>query len=151
MQVFTLFCCLTSFLGAWQSCTGRQWITSTVAVTDYLLFTRQILCQIAVQACSFFDHIAYFRFDRNHPSNCNTCHLKAYDFSEYTCYGCHEHTQPRIAAEHLEEGIHEWENCAKCHLTGDADDVERTWKDEGRWGQAANTLSGKAKRGRDED
>ena len=35
--------------------------------------------------------------------------------SRYTCYGCHEHSQARVRAEHVEEGIRNFENCVECH------------------------------------
>ena len=45
---------------------------------------------------------------------CETCH-KNNDYSRYTCYGCHEHSQAKIRAEHVEEGIRDFENCVECH------------------------------------
>lgn len=45
---------------------------------------------------------------------CETCH-KNNDYSLYTCYGCHEHSQAKIRAEHVEEGIQNFENCVECH------------------------------------
>jgi hypothetical protein len=33
----------------------------------------------------------------------------------YTCYGCHEHQQARIIAQHRNEGIANIEKCARCH------------------------------------
>lgn len=49
---------------------------------------------------------------------CATCHLEKY--TEYTCYGCHEHNEQDIIREHAEEGISaaELPNCVKCHPTG---------------------------------
>lgn len=49
---------------------------------------------------------------------CAACHPSTY--TEYTCYGCHEHSAARIAGEHAEEGIGgaELEKCAECHPTG---------------------------------
>ena len=50
------------------------------------------------------------------PSDCRTCHpdsLKA-----YTCYSCHEHEPNRIASKHREEGISDFQDCARCHPTG---------------------------------
>ncbi len=61
-----------------------------------------------------FDHDKLFLLDRNHNTSCRTCHV-AGDFSRYTCYGCHEHQQDAIRAEHLEEGIRDIDNCVKCH------------------------------------
>ena len=61
-----------------------------------------------------FDHDKYFVLDRDHQATCETCH-KNNDFSRYTCYGCHEHSQAKVRAEHLEEGIRDFENCVECH------------------------------------
>ena len=49
-------------------------------------------------------------------SSCKTCHPT--QVKAYTCYGCHEHTEARIAAKHREEGIADFANCMKCHPTG---------------------------------
>lgn len=74
-----------------------------------------------------FDHSEYFRFDRNHETECTTCHVNA-DYSSYTCYGCHEHSRSKIREEHLEEGIRDYENCSECHRSGDEDEAEDLWK-----------------------
>lgn len=49
---------------------------------------------------------------------CAVCHPNTY--TDYTCYGCHEHDPARIQSEHAEEGIGgaELENCVECHATG---------------------------------
>lgn len=80
-----------------------------------------------------FDHDRYFRFDAHHPASCRTCHLEETTFSTYSCYGCHEHSPARILAEHQEEGIRNVENCARCHRSGDEDEVEGRWKESERW------------------
>lgn len=82
-----------------------------------------------------FEHDRYFRFDRNHPSKCDACHTSA-NFKEYTCYQCHEHSPQRIAAKHLEEGIRNFEQCARCHRTGNAEDSEHEGREGGRGGGA---------------
>ncbi|CAD5372783.1 MULTIHEME_CYTC domain-containing protein [Rubrivivax sp. A210] len=61
-----------------------------------------------------FDHDKYFVLDRDHEASCETCH-KNNDYSRYTCYGCHEHSLANVRAEHLEEGIPNFENCVECH------------------------------------
>lgn len=61
-----------------------------------------------------FDHSRYFLLDRNHNTRCTTCHLGG-NYKQYTCYGCHEHQQARIIAEHREEGITNIQNCVRCH------------------------------------
>jgi len=73
-----------------------------------------------------FDHDKYFRFDREHTTECVTCHIDN-DYSNYTCYGCHEHSRSKIREEHLEEGIYDYENCAECHRSGDEDEAEYLW------------------------
>lgn len=65
-----------------------------------------------------FNHSRYFRLDGDHRASCATCHDDPGDFRKYTCYGCHEHTPSKIAREHLEEGIRNYGNCARCHRTG---------------------------------
>ena len=72
---------------------------------------------------STFDHTKYFRFDRNHPSNCSDCHNTKENFKTYTCYNCHEHNPSRIEKEHLKEGIRNFTNCVECHRSGDEDDA----------------------------
>lgn len=73
---------------------------------------------------STFDHIKYFRFDDNHPSDCTKCHNVNENFKSYTCYNCHEHQPSRIADKHLEEGIRDFNNCVKCHRSGDEDEAK---------------------------
>lgn len=75
-----------------------------------------------------FDHDRYFLLDREHKVACNTCHVKD-RYKTYSCYGCHEHTPARIRAEHVEEGIPDFENCVECHRS--ADEPEK----HGRGGQ----------------
>jgi hypothetical protein len=74
-----------------------------------------------------FEHEKYFRFDRDHTTDCATCHLDN-NYSDYTCYGCHEHSRSKIRGEHVEEGIREYENCVECHRSGDEDEAERIWR-----------------------
>ena len=74
---------------------------------------------------SSFDHSSYFQFDRNHPSNCASCHIMATEFKSYSCYNCHEHSRAGIAAKHIREGIGDFENCVRCHRTGNEHDGER--------------------------
>ena len=74
-----------------------------------------------------FEHDEYFRFDRHHPADCEKCHVQN-DYGTYTCYGCHEHSRSKIREEHLEEGIHDYENCVECHKSGDEDEAERLWR-----------------------
>jgi hypothetical protein len=56
--------------------------------------------------------------------DCQTCHPTVY--SEYTCYGCHEHEPGKTEEEHREERIslEELQQCATCHPTGQEDEAE---------------------------
>lgn len=49
---------------------------------------------------------------------CEVCHTTRY--TEYTCYGCHEHQPGEILEEHLDEGISQAEmaDCVACHPGG---------------------------------
>lgn len=68
-----------------------------------------------------FNHDRYFVLDRNHRTDCVTCHTASKDpktgngFERYTCYGCHAHTLANIRAEHAEEGIRNISDCVRCH------------------------------------
>ena len=74
-----------------------------------------------------FDHDEYFRFDREHTTECGTCHMSN-DYGSYTCYGCHEHSRSKIREEHVEEGIYDYEICVECHRSGDEDEAEYIWR-----------------------
>jgi len=69
-----------------------------------------------------FDHFKYFELDRDHNEKCVTCHVRN-DYSTYTCYGCHEHTQENIRRKHIKEGIREYNNCVECHRNADEHDI----------------------------
>lgn len=73
---------------------------------------------------STFDHTSYFVFDKHHTTNCSTCHTNN-DFKAYTCYGCHEHSESNIRGEHLEEGIQNFQDCVRCHKSGNEHDIIR--------------------------
>ena len=81
---------------------------------------------------SSFDHSTYFLLDQNHNSNCNTCHSNN-NFTTYTCYGCHEHSESNIRSEHTEEGINNYTNCITCHRSGNEHEGENN-KDSGEHG-----------------
>jgi hypothetical protein len=74
-----------------------------------------------------FDHDKYFRFDRHHTTECETCHINN-RYDKYTCYGCHEHSRSKIREEHMEEGIRDYEVCVECHRSGDEHEAERIWR-----------------------
>jgi hypothetical protein len=79
-----------------------------------------------------FDHDKYFVLDRDHNTKCVTCHTND-DYSRYTCYGCHEHRRDKVRAEHLEEGIRDFENCVECHRSA-SEEPRRRGSREGRKG-----------------
>jgi hypothetical protein len=51
-------------------------------------------------------------------SECKVCHQSRY--TDYTCYGCHEHNPDEVLKRHLEEGIKQEElpKCVECHPNG---------------------------------
>jgi hypothetical protein len=61
-----------------------------------------------------FDHDKFFVLDRDHEATCETCH-KNNDYSSFTCYGCHEHSEAKIRQKHIKEGIQNFQNCVECH------------------------------------
>ena len=80
---------------------------------------------------SNIDHRSYFRFDKHHLDDCESCHPST-NYVEYTCYNCHEHSPRKIEREHIKEGIQDYDDCVKCHRSGDEDEAERIWKAEKR-------------------
>jgi hypothetical protein len=57
-------------------------------------------------------------FPMNHEGaneQCSLCHTTA-NYSQYTCYGCHEHSVAEVSKEH--EGIPDLNNCIRCHWDG---------------------------------
>lgn len=64
-----------------------------------------------------FDHSKFFVLDGSHNARCATCHSGP-DFSRFTCYGCHAHSEADIRAKHTEEGIRNIDNCVRCHRGG---------------------------------
>lgn len=78
-----------------------------------------------------FDHDRHFVLDRDHLAPCETCHRNN-DYSRYTCYGCHEHSQAKVRQEHLEEGIQDFENCVRCHRDPGVEPGEGDRRERGR-------------------
>jgi hypothetical protein len=72
-----------------------------------------------------FEHQQYFVLDRDHNVLCKTCHLGSPGYKQYTCYGCHEHTPTRVAAQHREEGIADLRDCVRCHRSASGEHGER--------------------------
>jgi len=71
---------------------------------------------------STFNHDNAFILDKNHNTDCKTCHTSN-DFKTYTCFGCHEHSINNIRSEHIEEGISNFDDCVKCHRSGNEHDI----------------------------
>lgn len=66
-----------------------------------------------------FEHTFPLRHGSRTALACTVCHEQApRTFDTYTCYGCHEHTPAGVRAEHLDEGIRDWQDCMKCHADG---------------------------------
>lgn len=59
-----------------------------------------------------------FRVDHGEQGEqaCETCHRENY--TEHTCYECHDHQPAEMEAFHTQEGIDRLEPCAECHPTG---------------------------------
>jgi predicted CXXCH cytochrome family protein len=72
---------------------------------------------------STFNHNKYFILDKDHNTDCKTCHTSN-DLKVYTCYGCHEHSLNSIRGEHQEEGIYNFTNCVKCHKSANENDIK---------------------------
>lgn len=50
---------------------------------------------------------------------CATCHEDRTNYKSYTCYGCHEHSPARVAAEHRGEvRSSDLRDCVRCHAGG---------------------------------
>jgi hypothetical protein len=73
---------------------------------------------------SSFDHSLHFELDEQHNAACNTCHPNN-NLANYTCYGCHEHSQNKIREEHTEHGIPNFSDCVACHRSGNEHDIKR--------------------------
>ncbi len=63
------------------------------------------------------------------PLACDVCHDQG-TYTTYTCYNCHEHTPENIRAEHLEEGITDYQDCVRCHPTGREEEGEFEFEDD---------------------
>ncbi len=91
-----------------------------------------------------FDHSKYFVLDGDHNAPCATCHTTS-NQKQYTCYGCHEHTQANISAKHVREGIPNFTNCVSCHRSAHGE------RGEGREGGNRREGGEGSKGGRDDD
>lgn len=65
-------------------------------------------------------------FPFNHGSSgmnaCRACHPA--NLATYDCYTCHEHNPVEIERKHREEGISNFQDCARCHPTGQKEEGE---------------------------
>jgi hypothetical protein len=77
-----------------------------------------------------FDHTRFFVLDQDHNAACTTCHTTN-NQREYTCYGCHEHTQANIQAKHRREGIQNITNCVSCHRSAHGGNREGGGREDG--------------------
>lgn len=82
-------------------------------------------------APSTFNHSPYFILDKDHNAKCITCHTNN-NYSTYTCYGCHEHSENKIIEKHQKHGIYNFSDCASCHRSGDEHDIKGFDKNERR-------------------
>lgn len=80
-----------------------------------------------------FDHDRFFVLDRDHDVACVTCHVRN-NYATYTCYGCHEHTPANVRAEHEEEGIRDFADCAECHRDASSEPGEGRGRGSSREG-----------------
>jgi hypothetical protein len=71
-----------------------------------------------------FEHRRFFALTGPHDVACSSCHTTANDFSEFTCFGCHEHQEADLIREHREEGIRNIDDCAECHRDANAEGGE---------------------------
>lgn len=60
----------------------------------------------------------------NGTNTCQTCHTGPY--TQYTCYGCHDHQADEIAQSHGRAGIpsDQLPDCTSCHLDGEVHKVK---------------------------
>jgi hypothetical protein len=95
---------------------------------------------------STFDHSAYFQLDGDHNAKCTVCHLNN-NFSTYSCYGCHEHSESKVRQEHAEEGIRNFTNCIACHKSGN----EQEGGENGNRSKQNNKQQNKSEESEDDD
>ena len=108
-----------------------------VACHDDPLYHRSLLGNDCASCHSTTDW-SPARYDRDHTfpinhgesraSPCQACHADT--LATYTCYDCHEHEPASIEREHLEEGISDFQDCMRCHPTGEKEDESGEEEDE---------------------
>jgi hypothetical protein len=71
---------------------------------------------VAWSPAYLIQHNFYLEHGSEGENECAACHLENY--TDQTCYNCHEHTLENMQQVHLAEGISEYQECAQCHPTG---------------------------------
>lgn len=76
-----------------------------------------------------FDHDSLFPIysgrHRNLWNDCSTCHIAPGDFSQFSCLGCHPHSDQAETTDHHREVpgfVYRSQDCYRCHPRGEADD-----------------------------
>ncbi len=94
---------------------GADWVGCHMAPTDVFHPDPKAVCSTCHNQTDWtaaaIDHTRFFALTGPHDAACTTCHTGG-DFTRFTCFGCHEHQQSDLIAEHLEEGT---DNCVACH------------------------------------
>jgi len=75
---------------------------------------------------SKMDHSRFFRFSEEHPGKCSNCHVDG-NYSTYTCYGCHEHSQSEVDRKHIRMGLKNYTNCTACHRSASEREASENW------------------------
>ncbi|MBS1494988.1 MAG: class III cytochrome C family protein [Bacteroidetes bacterium] len=96
-----------------------------------------------------FNHSSYFLLDKDHNAKCNVCHTSS-NYKEYTCYGCHEHTQSNILKEH-DEVSGNINDCVSCHTSGNKHDMKDGNENNERDGKESKHESKKRENDDDDD
>jgi hypothetical protein len=61
---------------------------------------------------------------RGEWTSCQDCHTSAGNYTDFSCLGCHEHSQAAMNGEHDEVGGYSYNSqaCLQCHPAGEAND-----------------------------
>lgn len=78
-----------------------------------------------------FDHARFFVLERDNTAPCATCHT-VNDKRQYTCYGCHEHTEANVRRKHIREGIANFGNRVSCHRSAHGEGREGNAREGGK-------------------
>ena len=75
-----------------------------------------------------FDHVAFPIYSGRHRGRwdaCSTCHITPADFSDFSCFGCHPHSdEQETTSDHDDVDGFQYHSvaCYACHPQGEADD-----------------------------